>query len=132
MTTTPPADPFAPPVAPVPAPAAPAVPAPAAAASTDPFAPSAAAAIPAAVAPTSGPALAPGSLVAYEWEDPYQSEPKRLRAGIVVSSIAATADQGAQAVIAWLDEDVSILSTSDVIELNTPAPTSSSTAPAGS
>lgn len=128
----PPADPFSAPsdiAPPAPTEAAPLT----APVPQNPFEPATPAAVAAAAEPEkpAGPDLSAGTLVAYQWDDPYEGIPK-VRAGIVVSAIAGTDDQGPQAVVAWFADDTSILPTSDVTVVDTSAPQSSAPQPSAS
>jgi hypothetical protein len=119
--TAAPADPFAAPTAapavtPEPAPTAtPATPAPAPA--VNPFEPAPAPVVEEAPATPTGPTVAAGSIVAYSHDDPYSGKTE-VKAGIVVSAVEATDDQGPQVVVAWLG-DTSILPTTDVYVVDT-------------
>jgi hypothetical protein len=113
-----PADPFTPPAA-APAPTPDPTPAatPATPAATDPFAPAAAPVVEETPATPTGPTVAAGSIVAYSHDDPYSGKTE-VKAGIVVSAVEATDEQGPQVVVAWLG-DTSILPTTDVYVVDT-------------
>lgn len=115
-TASTPVDPFqAPTAAPAAAPVAVEAPAPAETTVTNPFDPPAEVApVAAASSVPTGPTFTPGTVVAYVHDDPYTGKtiPK---AGIVVSFVDATDEQGPQVVVAWLQDDLSVLPTGSLM-----------------